>query len=46
MKHEDVQQRVWKFLYDANKDFYATGFSSLAERWGRCIELKGDHVEK
>jgi len=24
---EDVQQHVRKFLYDGNKDFYATGFS-------------------
>jgi len=24
---EDVQQLVRKFLYDANKDFCATGFS-------------------
>jgi len=23
---EDVQQHVPKFLYDADKDFYATGF--------------------
>jgi len=25
--NEDVQQHVRKFLHDANKDFYATGFS-------------------
>jgi len=25
--NEDVQQHVQKFLLDANKDFYATGFS-------------------
>ena len=43
---EDVQQHVQKFLYDANKDFYATGFGWLAERWERCIERKGDYVEK
>jgi len=43
---EEVEQHVRKFLYDANKDFYATGFSWLAERWECCIELKGDHVEK
>jgi len=42
---DDVQQLVQKFLYDANKDFCATGFSWLAEWWERCIELKGDHVE-
>jgi len=24
---EDAQQHVRKFLYDTNKDFYATGFS-------------------
>jgi len=44
--NEAVQQHVRKFLYDANKDFYATGFSSLAEQWEYCIELNGNHDEK
>ena len=43
---EHVQQHVQKFLYDVIKDFYATGFSWLAEWRERCIELKGGHVEK
>jgi len=27
-------------------DFFATGFSRPVERLERCIELKGDYVEK
>ena len=42
---EDVQQHVLKFLRVANKDFYATGFSRLEERWERCVELQGNYIE-
>jgi len=43
---EDGQQHVRKFLHDAHKDLYATGFSQLLEQWELCIELKRDYVEK
>jgi len=37
---EDGQQHVRKFLHNANKDFYATGFTQLVERWEYVLKLR------
>jgi len=29
-----------------NKSYYSDGFKKLENRWIKCIELKGDYVEK
>ena len=28
------------------KEFYAAGFQGLVKRWGKCLNLYGDYVEK
>ena len=37
---------VPKFFHTTDKDFYATGFRQLVERWERYVNLQGDYVEK
>ena len=46
LEFEDDQQHVPKFFHTTDKDFYATGFRRLVERWERYVNLQGDYVEK
>ena len=46
LKFQDEQQHVLKFFHITDKDFYATGFRQLVERWERCVNLQRDYIEK
>lgn len=43
---DELQGAVSQWLEDQSKDFYFSGISSLPTKWGRCVELKGDYIEK
>jgi chaperonin cofactor prefoldin len=43
---EEVEKKVGKWLTQQSKDFYAAGFDALVERWDKCINVGGRHVEK
>ena len=41
-----VIDAVESFLNEQDVDFYSTGISKLEHRWSKCLERKGDYVEK
>ena len=43
LKFED-QQHVLQFFHTTDKDFCATGFRRLVERWERYVNLQGDNT--
>lgn len=43
---ESVKGAVESWLQGQTKDFYFKGIASLAEKWNKCVELKGDYIEK
>jgi len=43
---KEVQEAVHKWLRDQPKTFFLEGIHKLVDRWTKCIEKKGDCVEK
>jgi hypothetical protein len=43
---EEVETEVRKWLRQQLKDFHAVGFDALIKRWGKCIDIGGEYVEK
>ena len=44
--NDAVIAAVERFLGDQDEEFYKTGITKLEHRWSKCIEVKGDYVEK
>jgi hypothetical protein len=43
---KEVETKVWKWLRQQSKDFYAASFDTLVERWDKCINVGGGYVKK
>jgi hypothetical protein len=43
---KEVEIKVWKWLRQQSKDFYAVGFDTPVERLDKCIIVGGGYVEK
>ena len=43
---DDVIQAVNHFLDTQDADFYKDGIRMLHDRWTKCVNLRGDYVEK
>lgn len=43
---EQVKEAVSDWFGDHEKEFYSKGIKSLQEKWTKCVELKGDYIEK
>ena len=43
---EEVIAAVEEFLRDQDETFYTTGIQGLQHRWRKCVDRKGDYVEK
>ena len=41
-----VIDTVDEYLGDQEEGFYFEGISKLEQRWRKCIEAKGDYIEK
>lgn len=44
--NEDVITATEAYFTDLPKTFFSDGLKKLEDRWVKCIELKGDYVEK
>ena len=42
----DVADAVEVYLEDQDSSFYEEGIRTLHHRWNKCVNLKGDYVEK
>jgi hypothetical protein len=45
-KSQTMPDRVWKWLRQQSKDFYAVGLDAVVKRWDKCINVGGTYVEK
>ena len=43
---EEVKEAVTTWFEQQSKDFFSRGIKSLQQKWAKCIELLGDHIEK
>lgn len=43
---EDVKAATEAWLGGQTEDFYKSGIKSLKEKWNKCIEVKGNYIEK
>jgi len=43
---EEVKSAVRKWFQNKNTNFFKDGFQKLVQRWWKCIEVRGDFVEK
>jgi hypothetical protein len=39
-------EAVNEFFEDQNRGFYFEGYNKLEQRWAKCIDVKGDFIEK
>ena len=44
--NDEVSVAVNQWFRDQPKDFYLAGVRSLKNRWEKCINLRGDYIEK
>lgn len=44
--NEEVKEFVGNWLKQQDKDFFASGIKKLVHRWDKCINIRGDYVEK
>ncbi|XP_029639713.1 histone-lysine N-methyltransferase SETMAR-like [Octopus sinensis] len=42
----DAKEAVHKWLHDQPKTFFLEGKRELVDRWTKCIEKEGDHIER
>ena len=45
-KQYDEVTAVEDFFEDQDESFFTTGIQALQHRWKKCVDLKGDYVEK
>jgi hypothetical protein len=45
-KSQMMPDQVRKLVRQQFKDFYAAGFDALLKRWGKCINVGGEYVQK
>ena len=43
---DEVQEAVHDWLLSQPQTFFSSGIKKLADRWAKCIEKKGDYIEK
>ena len=43
---EEVKSAVMKWFQKQNTNFFKGGFQKLVQRWRKCVEVRGDFVEK
>ena len=43
---EDVMEAVDDFLEEQDAEWYRRGLQKLEQRWTKCIDVRGDYVEK
>jgi hypothetical protein len=39
-------EAVNEFFEDQDRELYFEGFNGLKHRWAKCIDVKGDYIEK
>uniref|UniRef100_H2ZZ49 Mos1 transposase HTH domain-containing protein n=1 Tax=Latimeria chalumnae TaxID=7897 RepID=H2ZZ49_LATCH len=39
-------EELMEAIEEQSKDFYFAGIDSLKDKWSKCIEVKGDYIEK
>jgi hypothetical protein len=44
--NEEVQSAVDGYFAELDYSHYRQGIEAIEHRWEKCIELKGDYVEK
>jgi histone-lysine N-methyltransferase SETMAR len=44
--NEDLQGATEAWLGGRDKEFFEAGLVSLQDKWNKCIEVKGDYIEK
>ena len=44
--NEEVIAATEAYFADLEKTYFSDGLKKLEHRWVKCIELKGDYVEK
>ena len=43
---DEVISTVQDFFVDQDERFYTTGIQALLHRWKKCVDRRGDYVEK
>jgi histone-lysine N-methyltransferase SETMAR len=43
---EDLRDAVMEFFTEKSPDFFKIAFLDLADRWKKCVDVKGDYFEK
>jgi hypothetical protein len=43
---EAAEREVTAWFRQQPKEFYAAGFQGLVKRWGKCLNVQGDYVQK
>ena len=44
--NEEVEWKTEGYLEGFDKSYYLEGIEKLEDRWTRCVELKGEYIEK
>lgn len=44
--NEELKGATEAWLGGQDKEFYKTGLVSVVDKWNKCIEVKGDYIEK
>jgi hypothetical protein len=44
--NEEVITEIGAYFVEFDKSYFLEGLKKLESRWAKCIELKGDYVEK
>ena len=42
----ELKEAVNQWFGDQTSDFYLSGITSLQMKWRKCVELRGDYIEK
>jgi len=43
---DEVKEAVHDWLRSQPQTFFSNGIKKLTDRWAKCIEKKGDYIEK
>ena len=43
---DDVISAIEDFFESQEENFYSTGIQALEHRWKKCVDCRGDYVEK
>ena len=43
---DEVKEAVHDWLHSQPQTFFSNGIKKLTDRWAKCIEEKGDYIEK